>query len=796
MLMHQLLLTYRTFLRFKGSFFINLIGLSTGLACMLLIFLWVHDELSMDKFHQNDQRLFQVMQHVPDGQDGLITIETTPGPLAGAMAQEIPEIEEVVSISNWGGSGILSLGDVRMKAGDLYVTPNFFNVFSFKLIRGDKDQVLKEKSSVVLSDALALKLFGTTENILGKTLEWERGDLSGPYTIAGVFEKPPRHNSAQFDLVFPFQAYYDKKTKDLQDWGSSDPRLYVLLQEGTDGQAFSDRIAGFLKTKYGAARGTANLRWVGTLFAQRYSDKYLYNHFEHGVQVGGRIGYVKLFSVIALFVLAIAAINFMNLSTAKASRRMKEVGIKKAIGATRRHLVFQFLSESVLLAFVALLLAAVLVLLLLPEFNRITGKSLALRLDYGVLLSVVAIAFFTGVLSGSYPALYLSRFKPVTVLKGHINPSTGEAWARTGLVVFQFALSVMLIASVLVVYQQIDYIQSKNLGYSKDNVVQIASEGKLRENQQAFLAEVKNMPGVVNASSMGGNLTGAHGGTFALEWEGKAPNAWVDFGILYVNYDLPEVLGMQLKEGRTFSRDYGAEDTKIIFNEAAVAAMGLKDPVGKTIREKGKEKQIIGVVKDFHFESLYQAVKPLFLTLSPNEGNMLVKIKAGTEKETMERIGAFYGKYNAGLPFVYKFLDQEYGALYAAENRVAVLSRYFAGIAILISCLGLFGLVAFTAERRRKEIGIRKVLGASEAGILYLLSGYFIKPVLVALLLALPVSYGVAGTWLKGFAYRIELEPWYFLLAGLLALGTALCTVGLQAFKAARTNPVQCLKEE
>jgi ABC-type antimicrobial peptide transport system permease subunit len=295
---------------------------------------------------------------------------------------------------------------------------------------------------------------------------------------------------------------------------------------------------------------------------------------------------------------------------------------------------------------------------------------------------------------------------------------------------------------------------------------------------------------------MGGNLTGGHGGTFAIEWEGKDQDAWVDFGILYVDYDLPEMLGIQLKEGRTFSRNFGAENTKIIFNEAAVAAMGLKDPVGKIIREKGKEKQIIGVVKDFHFESLYEEVKPLFLTLSPNEGNILIKIKAGMEKQTMERIGAFYTKYTGGLPFVYKFLDQEYEVLYAAENRVAVLSRYFAGIAILISCLGLVGLVAFTAERRRKEIGIRKVLGASEAGIVYLLSGNFAKPVLVAVLIALPVSYVLAKGWLAHFAYRIDLAPEYFLLAGLLALGTALLTVSLQAFKAARTNPVQCLKEE
>jgi hypothetical protein len=362
--------------------------------------------------------------------------------------------------------------------------------------------------------------------------------------------------------------------------------------------------------------------------------------------------------------------------------------------------------------------------------------------------------------------------------------------------VFQFTLSVILIVSVVVVYEQVGYIQTKNLGYSRDNIITFKKEGRLQESYETFLHEVKQLPGVVNASNTWGNLTGADNITGGLKWEGKEPGRQVTFWDVQVNYDFIETVGMQVVAGRAFSRQFPTDSTKIIFTETGIRAMGLKDPVGKTIQLWGQDRQIIGVVKDFHFESLYEPVKPCFLMLMPQADNIMVKIKAGQEKATLERLAAFYRKFNGGIPFEYKFLDQDYQALYMAEQRVSVLSRYFAGIAILISCLGLLGLAAFTAERRRKEIGIRKVLGSSEAGIVYLLSNDFTKLVGVAIGLALPVSYLLASTWLKGFAYRIDLEPWYFLLAGLLALGTALLTVGLQAFKAARINPVQCLKDE
>ena len=798
MFRHNFLISLRSFKRHKTTFFINLIGLSTGLACALLIFLWVQDELRMDKFHENDERLYQVMQNAPLP-DGMFTTEGTPGLLYEALAQEMPEVEEAsVAAYARGGrlsKGIISFEDTYLKASELHVSQNYFNVFSYRLIHGNKDFVLSDKYSAVLSDELALKLFHTTENIVGKTVEWKRGDLSGPYTVTGVFEKPQANSSAQFDLLLTYELLFEKHADNLGNWGNSNPMTYLILKEGTDIEQFNHKIKDFSKSKYNDLNDT-NGDWIGTLFLQRYSDKYLYNRFENGVQSGGRIEYVRLFSIIALFILLIACINFTNLSTAKASTKIMEVGVKKALGAGRKPLIIQHLSESILMTFLSLAVAMLLVVLLLPQFNMITGKQLALIFDTQLAVSLLCIVLITGLMAGSYPALYLSGFNPVAVLKGHLKTSIGEVWMRKGLVVFQFALSVILIVSVLVVYKQIEFVQNKNLGYNKDNIIRFVNEGKLLEGTETFLSEIKKIPGVVSASSFGNDITENKSSTSGLDWEGKNDGEAILFGNLQVDYDLMELFDFEMREGRIFSREFKTEGSKIIFNEAAIAAMGLNYPVGKTIRLWGEEKQIIGVVTDFHFESLYEEIKPCFLQFSPNQPNILVRIETGLEQETISRIQKFYQMYNDGLPFEYSFLDEEYQAQYASEQRISTLSRYFAGLAIIISCLGLFGLAAFTAQRRLKEIGIRKILGATDFGIVRLLSGDFTKIVVIAIVIALPVSYLIARNWLNEFAFRIDLEWWYFITAGLAALLIAWFTVGLQTVRAARVNPVECLKEE
>ncbi|MES2849627.1 MAG: ABC transporter permease [Bacteroidota bacterium] len=790
---------WRNLIKDRQVNFLNLIGLSTGLACILLIYLWVNDEKSVDKFHKKDSRLFRVMQNNIEPA-GIQTSEGAPGLLASAVKEEMPEVEDAATVKE-GQGGILSFGNTHIKAKERYATKNFFNIFSFELLRGSKDQVLNDKHSIVVSHELAKKLFNTTENIIGKTIHWDRGEFSGPYTISGIFKELPANSSVQFDLLLSYDVFFDKYSSRLLDWGNSMTNTYVVLKKEAGVDKFNDKIRNFVKSKFAANGGDPKaVEYIPTLFLQRYSDQYLFNRFENGLQAGGRIEYVELFSIIAIFILVIACINFMNLSTAKVSGRVKEAGIKKIMGATRAALILQYIGESILMSFLSMIFAVAIVFILLPAFNQITGKQLNLEVASSFILSVLSIALFTGIVSGSYPALYLSGFKPAAVIKGKLKTSLSELFIRKGLVIFQFTLSVIFIVAVLVVYKQMNLIQNKNLGYSKDNIIQFSNEGKLMGNGlETFLTEVKNIPGVMNASSMRYSQK-APTGFGGLEWPGKKPGEDIQFGNLEVNYDLLELFGYQVTKGRSFSKQFTGENSKIIFNETAIAAMGLKDPVGKTISLYGKDYQVAGVVKDFHFESLHEKVKPCFFKLTPDDlpvtWNVVIKIRAGMEKETIARLDNFYKHYNLGLPFEYKFLDEDYQKLYASEQRVAVLSSYFATIAILISCLGLFGLAAFSAQKRQKEIGIRKVIGASVINVIVMLSKDFLKLVLVAILVGFPFAWWMMNKWLNDFAYRTDVGVNVFVITGVSVALITLLTISFQTIKAALANPVKSLRTE
>lgn len=468
----------------------------------------------------------------------------------------------------------------------------------------------------------------------------------------------------------------------------------------------------------------------------------MHGKFENGKEAGGRITYVRLFGIIALFVLSIACINFMNLSTARAAGRLKEIGVKKTLGANRKQLIIQHLGESVAMTIISLIVAYLLVLLLLPQFNAITDKSLSLQLSPNLLIATAGITLFTGLLAGSYPALYLSGFKLVSILKGKLTTSTGELWTRKGLVVFQFVISIVLLVSVWVVYKQIEYVQNKNLGYERQQVVKIPIEGEVANRLELFIDRLKAVPGVVNASATTHSIVKSGASTTGVTWQGKDPDSNILFEQARAYYGLIETLGIEMKEGRSFSNEYGAEEDKIIFNEAAIKVMGLEDPIGKTVTMWGKEKQIIGVVKDFHFSSLHEEVSPMLFHFDISFMlSIFAKIQANSTEETLAGIQALYKDFNPGFTLNYEFLDVNYQAQYQAEQKVSLLSRYFAGIAIIISCLGLFGLAAFTAERRQKEIGIRKILGAGGLQIMKLLSADFTKMVFIAIIIALPISF-------------------------------------------------------
>jgi predicted permease len=769
--------------------FLNLIGLSTGLACTLLIYLWVNDELSFDKFHEKDNQLYQLMEHRKSANQVTISDESS-GMLGETLAEQMPEVEYAAAVAPaaWFQKFTLSVGEKDIKAAGQYVGKDYFNIFSFKLIEGDKNKVLNDKNSIVISEDLAKRLFNTTENIIGKPVQFQHQQT---FFVSGVFEDIPNHSSEQFDFLLSFEYYKDIQGW-VKSWNNTGPHNYVILKKGTNIVAFNKRIAGVVTENSGDTTRSA--------FAFRFSDNYLYNTFDHGARQGGRIEYVKLFSIIAIFILAIACINFMNLSTAKAARRLKEVGIKKVVGAGRGQLVFQFLSESILLTLFAVILALLIVLLLLPEFNQLTGKQIQFPFEPRLASGILGITLFTGFFAGSYPALYLSGFNPVTVLKGKLRTFLGEVWARKGLVIFQFTLSIILIVGVLVIYKQINYIQTINLGYNKDNIVRFDSEGKISGTEGTFIAGLKKIPGVVNASFTFNNMVGRNYGSYGMDWEGKNPNESVYFEGVGGGYDFVETMDMTMVAGRSFSRNFGDESSKIILNQAAIKVMGLKDPVGKNVKLFGDTKQIIGVVKDFHYESLHETVKPLYMMLITPGGNpwykIMARIQAGNEKETMDRIRQYYEDYNPGFPFDYHFLDEAYQKLYASELRVGILSRYFAGLAILISCLGLFGLAAFTAQKRQKEIGIRKVVGASVPDLVVMLSKDFFRMIIIALLIAVPLSWWEMNKWLNSFAYRIHINAVVFLIAGASVILVTLITISFQSAKAAFANPIKSLRSE
>jgi putative ABC transport system permease protein len=483
MLKHNLLLIYRNIIRSKSYFFINLIGLSAGLVCTLLIYLWVRDEMRMDKFHEKDSRLFQVMEFQQYA-DEIMTTTSTPGLLAETLKEEIPEVEYAAT-TTWVSPYTLSIKDHNVKAKGYHVGPDYFNIFSYKLIDGNPDMVLQDKLSIVISSDLARKLFGSEDNVVGKNVEFQH---EKSFLVSGVFENTPSNSSYQFDFVLNFEALKEEQEW-LRNWGSNGPSTYVILREGSDAVAVSEKIKDFVKAR--------NEQTNVTLFLKPFTDRYLFGRYENGKQTGGRIEYVRLFSIIAIFILIIACINFMNLSTARASRKAKEVGIKKSVGAQRSSLILQYLSESLVTSFLALILGLSIVWLFLPQFNLITDKRISLSInDLELIAWFSGIALMTGIIAGSYPALYLSGFKPAAVLKGEVRGSMGELWARKGLVVFQFSLSVILIVSVLVIYKQIDFVQSKNLGYNKEHLIQIPVEGKVKESVNTFLQEVKKIPGV------------------------------------------------------------------------------------------------------------------------------------------------------------------------------------------------------------------------------------------------------------------------------------------------------------
>ncbi|MFD2933671.1 ABC transporter permease [Spirosoma flavum] len=784
-------IAFRNLVKNKTFSVVNMLGLALGMACSLLIMLWVQDERSVDAFHANKQQLYRIyMREYFSGKvQGVIW---TPGPLAAELKKSIPEIQLSTAFS-WASSQTFSVGNKVNKQQTNTAGADFFKMFSYKLLQGTAEAALKDRNSLAISRSMAEVFFGSPEAAIGKPIRFDnRKDL----LVTAVFENVPKSSTLTFDCLQNWDGYLEDNPW-AKGWESTDPLTFFMIRPDANPEKVEAKIKHFMD-KFNK---DANKPFHTELAMQPFHEYYLNSNFKNAQIDGGRIEYLRLFSLVAVFILLIACINFMNLATARSAKRAKEVGVRKVVGAIRAVLVGQFLGEAMLLTVFSVMLSVLFVGLLLPSFNSLTGKQIALPINdlsfWGIL---GGLTVFTGLLAGSYPAFFLSSLNPIRVLKGALKFDTKSTWLRQGLVVFQFSLSIILIVGMIIIYRQVEYVQTKNLGYDRENLIYFPLEGDLSKNYDVLKEEISQILSVKQVSQMTESPASNGSGTEGISWPGSDPTDKVRFTPVGVGYDFVKTMNLNVVEGRDFAKDFPTDSTGFLINEAALKVIGYKDPIGKTITWGNNKGAIIGVLKDFHFQSLHTSIRPLIAYLNTNSrrhgGNAIVRIEAGKTTETLAQLEIICKKLNPKFPFTYYFTDQEYARQYQSEQVVSKLANYFAFLAIFISCLGLFGLATFTAEQRTKEIGVRKVLGASVGNIVGLLSQDFLKPVAIGILLASPVAWWAMSKWLNGFAYKIDIEWWMFVLAGSLAVAIALLTISFQSIKAALMNPVKSLRSE
>ncbi|MCB0568119.1 MAG: ABC transporter permease [Phaeodactylibacter sp.] len=787
MLSNYLKTAIRYLLRYKGYALINILGLSVGLAVSLLILLWVQDEQQTDRFHADGSRLYRVLGNIPTGDAGVATWEGTPYPLLEYLPAHYPGIEDIAAYDPTNKKRFVLDKREYLEDG-IYATGGFFRAFSFPLLEGKQQDVFREPHTVAISEKLAAKLFGS--NWHGQAIGETVGVNGEDYKIAGVFADVPARSSLQFDFVINLDELHQNQENTFP-WGNFDSRFVLKVKEGVSPAELEQKMADAVSRNNEYAGGVR-------LILQPFDRMYLHGQFENGNEAGGRIEYVRLFGLAAIFLLLIACINFMNLATARASRRAKEVAVRKTIGAGRGTLAAQFMAEAAVITAISITAALLLGELLMPYFHSISGKELAFNYrSPGFWALTLSVGIGTAALAGSYPAFFLSSFRAAHVFRGKLTQHFGEGGLRKGLVVFQFFLSALLVASAMSVQLQVNFIRSKHLGLDKDNVLYFrtppGADGKL----EAFRSELERLPGIEALAFTSGNPLSVGAQTGDPKWEGMTPGSGLLFTVLTTDHNFLKAMHIPLAAGRDFSPLLNADSVSYLVNETAAKAMNLPDPLGRRLEFWGAGGPIVGVVKDFHISSLHEAIGPLIIVHNPgNTGLAMLRIDPNRTESIISAAQGVFNTFSEGHPFRYDFLDERYQQMYQAEQRTGALSRWFAIVALFISCLGLLGLSAFIAEQRAKEIGIRKVLGASVTNIVAMLSVDFLRLVLLALAIALPLSWYLVDKWLEKFAYHINPAWWAFALAGGLSIVLALLTVGLQSLKAALANPVDSLEGE
>lgn len=776
--------TLRSLLKNRAYSFLNIAGLAIGIACASFIFLWVQDELTFNHNFEKRDNLYTIYEN--QTYEGKIsTFHATPGPMAKAIKAEMPEIKNV---ARTGGTDniLFSLGEKAITEEGSYADPEIFSMLKLSFVHGDITHVFKELHSVVINATMAKKFFGDSDPV-GKTLKINNEQ---EYTVTGVFTDLPKNSTFKFQWLAPL-ANIDHKMPWMTGWGANWALTYVELVPSANVNGVNKKLQHYLASKNDGTQTEC--------FLFGMNDWNLHDNFVNGKMDGGRIEYVRLFSIIAFIILIIACINFMNLSTARSEKRAKEVGVRKVMGAGKGKLIVQFIGEAIVMSFIAVFIAIGIIYLVLPSFNNLVQKDLYINISEPLHLTyLVSIGIVTGLLAGSYPAFYLSSFNPITVLKSMKLPA-GAGFIRQGLVVIQFSISIILIVGTIIIYQQIQHVKNRDLGYNKNDLIYVNTQGKLSAHFESVYQQLKQSGVVEEASLSDFPVLQVWKNTDNYSWEGKQPTQNPLISFENVSPQFVRTMGMKLTSGRDFYANPSLDTNSVIINEALAKQMGKQGHIGAIIRDVGnKSYEIAGIVKDFLYNDMYAAGAPLLLYNNPTGTDVLsIRIKRDVNLQSaLVKIGAIVKANNPSYPFEYKFMDDDFDQLFKTETLTGKLAGVFASLAILISCLGLFGLAAYTAERRIKEIGIRKVLGASVAGLTGLLSKDFLKLVGISCLIAFPVAWWALSNWLQNYQYRITINWMVFAAAGILAMFIALATVSFQAIKAALSNPVNSLRNE
>ncbi len=778
----------RIFWKERGYSVMNIFGLTIGIAASMLLLLYVQSEKSVNRFHNDIDNIYQVMEH-QTYPGGIYTYESNPGPLVTVFKDEMPEVDYMAAFT-WTEELLFVVNGEGHRETGRWASEDFFQIFEVDFIEGSKEGSLQEPTDLYISESMKNRLFGGS-NALSKTIEV---NAWGDFRIAGVFKDVPNESTIDFDFIMPYEPWRVRNDW-VEDWGNNGIRGIAKLRPGVDMDAFNTKISDYVDNKIPDEES------IVTIFVQPFKDRYLYNNYENGVLSDGRIVYVKLFTAVAFFILLIAIINFMNLSTARSTKRAKEVGVKKVVGSTRSQLQFQFMMESMLLALISTVLAGLLVSAVIQPLNVLVGKEMSFSLLAGnQSIWLLSIGLGVGMLAGIYPSFVLSGFKALSVLKGSFKTSSWSNGMRKGLVIFQFTISTVLIISTLIIRSQIDYIKNKSLGYEKEHLVRIPVEGAMqsRSVREQLRSNILSNPNFTHASfSVGSPISVGSSTSGGYSWEGKVGEHDNNFYIIRTDADFVDTYGMEIIEGRDFDVNLATDTMNVIINEQTAKVMNVEDPLSVPVTFWGRTGRVVGIVKDFHFSSLHESIEPMVISYRPTFAiSLTVRMTGQNIPESLEYLESVVTEINPNHPFDYNFVDENYEQLYQNESTIGVLTDYFSAIAIFISLLGLFGLSSFAAEQRIKEIGVRKVLGANIFNLILLMSKGFLLLVSIGFVLAAPIGYSFMSNWLDTFEYSVKISPAVFFLAAGISLLITIFTVSFHAMKAAYANPVKSLRYE